>query len=73
MAAKAKKPVLKTSAEWQKKFRDKIVVIDPDGWDRQNFEKSWNKDKISEFEFKERCMNSTCKFYDTENSKNFFH
>jgi hypothetical protein len=66
MNKSTKKLVLKTSKVWQKKFEDKIVVLDPDGWDRQNFEKSWNKDKISEFEFKERCRKSTLKFLDKD-------
>lgn len=62
----AKKENLKTSEEWQKKFRDKIMVLDPDGWDRQNFDYSWKKEKISLAEFKKRCRDSTLRFLDTE-------
>ncbi len=71
MATKIKKEKLKSSEEWQREFKDKILVLDPDGWDRKNFEYSWKKEKISLAEFKKRCEKSTLKFLDTENSKNF--
>ena len=58
--------LLKTSAEWQKKFKDKIQILDPDGWDRQNFEYSWHEEKISLEEFKKRCMTSTIRFFDKD-------
>jgi hypothetical protein len=61
-----KKEILKTSEQWQKKFKDKILVLDPDGWDRQNFEHSWKEEKISEAEFKKRCETSTLRFFDKD-------
>jgi hypothetical protein len=61
---KTKKELLKTSEQWQKKFKKKILVLDPDGWDRQNFERSWKKEKIALAEFKRRCEKSTLKFLD---------
>ncbi len=38
-------------------YRD-ITVVDPDGWDRSNFEESWSEE-IDEGEFQRRLMFST--------------
>ena len=57
---------LKTSEEWQNLFKDKILILDPDGWDRKNFEHSWKEEKISLREFKRRCMTSTINFLDKD-------
>lgn len=35
------------------------VVMDPDGWDRRNYEASWNE-PITEMEFLRRLQASTC-------------
>lgn len=35
-----------------------ITVLDPDGWDRGNFEESWNE-FITEEEFQKRLSHST--------------
>jgi len=51
--------VLKTSEEWQAKKSD-ILILDPDGWDRSNFQYSWYEEKITEKEFDKRSMVSTC-------------
>lgn len=53
-----KKEVKKVSAEWIKEVGYK--VIDPDGWDRTNFDYSWNKEKITYGEFVTRLNASTC-------------
>lgn len=37
---------------------DKLKVVDPDGWDRSNFDASWSE-KISEGEFNRRLMSSS--------------
>jgi hypothetical protein len=34
--------------------------MDPDGWDRKNFEYSFNEELITKDEFKTRIMFSTC-------------
>lgn len=49
----------KTSAEWQKQFPN-VTVIDPDGWDRKNYEYSWFEEKITKEEYDERLLQSTC-------------
>ena len=49
---------LKPSEEWQKLYPD-IVVLDPDGWDREDFTNSWNE-KISLQEYEYRLVRSTC-------------
>ena len=46
----------KTSEEWER--LSGYHVIDPDGWDRGNFDKSWNE-RITEDEFNQRLMKST--------------
>lgn len=44
------------STTWCAKFE--VLVTDPDGWDRQNFEASWNEE-ITEAEFLARLQRST--------------
>ena len=46
----------RTSDEWVK--HTGIEILDPDGWDRTDFENSWNE-LISEEEFLLRCYRST--------------
>lgn len=53
---------LKTSEEWQEQFKHLIRVMDPDGWDRKNFDNSWYKEKITKDEFFGRVCSSTCAF-----------
>lgn len=52
---------LKTSAEWQA-LHPNPMVMDPDGWDRKNYQYSWFEEKISYGEYKKRMIMSTCKF-----------
>lgn len=47
----------KTSAEWIKEVG--YEVLDPDGWDRANFDYSWSKEKITMVEFQRRLALST--------------
>lgn len=47
----------KTSEEWQKTYHS--TILDPDGWDRSNFDYSWYKENITFNEFVTRAMNST--------------
>lgn len=49
----------KTSKEWQEQFPE-IVVLDPDGWDRTNFQYSWHEEQITLEEYNRRVMFSTC-------------
>lgn len=62
---------LKTSDEWFKLFPEEynLKIIDPDGWDRTNFQYSFYEEKISEKEFKTRLMSSTLQC----NTKFFSH
>ena len=53
----------KTSKKWCEKLglsRDNI--LDPDGWDRTNFNYSFDEEKISKGEFIERLGRSTVRF-----------
>ena len=50
----------KTSEEWQKECS--VIILDPDGWDRVNFDYSWNEELITKSEFEKRMVSSTCKF-----------
>ena len=47
----------KVSSEWIKEYNCKIY--DPDGWDRKNFEYSFNEEKITRKEFERRLLFST--------------
>ena len=51
---------LHTSDEWQKIYPD-VVVLDPDGWDRQDWEYSWNQEVITKNTYIERIFRSTIK------------
>lgn len=51
--------LLKTSQEWLDILYPGTIVMDPDGWDRKNFEKNWNE-KINKEEFEKRLCYSTC-------------
>ena len=51
----------KPSAEWQA-LKPKVIILDPDGWDRLNYEYSWNEELITEREYKNRRVQSTCKW-----------
>ncbi len=48
---------LKTSEEWQKESN--IIVLDPDGWDRKNYQYSWHEELINKKEFEKRVITST--------------
>ena len=37
-----------------------LKVIDPDGWDRKNFDYSWKEEKITLEEYEARRSQSTC-------------
>lgn len=49
---------LKTSAEWQEEIPNP-KIINPDGWDRENFKHSWSEEKISKEEYLRRSAKST--------------
>lgn len=47
-----------TSEEWMKR-RPGLVILDPDGWDRSNYQFSFYEEMICENEFNHRVMRST--------------
>ncbi|AXH68466.1 hypothetical protein [Vibrio phage R01] len=49
--------VKRTSVHWAQLTG--IVVLDPDGWDRQNFDYSWYEETIDWLEFMDRVSGST--------------
>ena len=51
-------PEKKTSAEWLKKCLN-LTLIDPDGWDRENFQYSFYEELIDVGEFCRRLEDST--------------
>ena len=55
------KDELKTSEKWQEE-NPSPKVLDPDGWDRKNFNFSWFEEKITYTEYLNRVMVSTCEF-----------
>lgn len=60
----------KTSAEWalQPNYED-VLILDPDGWDRTNFDYSWNEECITEYEFIARLSKSTVLMNHETNTK----
>lgn len=51
--------ILKTSEQWQADAEHTYVVLDPDGWDRSNFQFSFYEERITEQEFMKRLASST--------------
>ena len=49
----------RTSKEWQARLPE-VVVLNPDGWDRSNYNYSWNVERISQGEYLRRRDKSTC-------------
>jgi len=57
----------KTSEKWAKiLLKSGEMILDPDGWDRQNFQHSFFEELISEEEFNRRMMFSTVVLFPTE-------
>ena len=50
--------IKRTSEQWQRMKPDR-KVLDPDGWDRKNFDYSWFKQEITEEEYDQRVSRST--------------
>jgi hypothetical protein len=51
---------LKTSEEWAEIYKEKgLIILDPDGWDRENFEFSWKKELLTEENFLRKVSTST--------------
>lgn len=50
----------KTSKQWESESY--IKIIDPDGWDRTNFEYSFNEELITYDEFNNRRLRSTIRW-----------
>ncbi len=53
----------KTSAEWIKQ-KPYLTILDPDGWDRKNFDYSFNQELITFEEFSRRLNVSTIQLGD---------
>jgi hypothetical protein len=53
--------LLKTSLEWyeQDYLPDGIIIYDPDGWNRTNYQYSFYEEKITKEEFEKRLFQST--------------
>lgn len=54
------RPDRRTSQEWQTIFPG-TKILDPDGWDRKNYQFSWYEELITLDEYQKRRMISTCK------------
>lgn len=52
-----KQVILKTSQAWAKEL--KVAIMDPDGWDRTNFNFSYYQEMITDEEFDRRMSKST--------------
>ena len=49
----------RTSEEWLRD-RPNLVILDPDGWDREDYRFSFFEELITESEFEDRVCKSTC-------------
>ncbi len=52
----------KTSEEWNDELTLDVEIMDPDGWDRENFHHSWYEEEITKVEFYRRLKHSTLKY-----------
>lgn len=54
---------LKTSKQWLEEIPEekRPKILDPDGWDRSNYDYSFNEELITEDEFNIRVLMSTVK------------
>ena len=61
LAHREDSPERKTSVEWEKEIpaRYKLMIMDPDGWDRTNYEYSFREELITKDEFDKRLSSST--------------
>lgn len=52
----------KTSQQWYDEIPKDFgfIIYDPDGWDRSNYEYSFNEELITKEEFLKRVTSSTC-------------
>ncbi len=53
--------VKKSSEEWHEEICAGVVIMDHDGWNRNDFKNSWNE-KITREEFVHRLALSTCSY-----------
>lgn len=54
-------PLTMTSDQWlQQPQYARYTILDPDGWDRRNYQFSFYQELITEDEFGMRLANSTC-------------
>jgi len=58
---KVNNPNFRTSNEWYNILYPKgdLIIYDPDGWDRTNYQYSFHEEKITKEEFNKRLFNST--------------
>lgn len=57
---------LKTSKQWfdnDIENNHKYIILDPDGWDRKNYQYSFFEELITKDEYDRRLCNSTVKIY----------
>ena len=60
---------MKTSEQWNKEPEfSNITILDPDGWDRTNYQFSWFEEQITKEEFEKRMFGSTCIKYNNNNT-----
>lgn len=51
--------VVRTSEDWYKEDTSGTIILDPDGWDRSNYEYSYYEELITLDEYKRRKIRST--------------
>lgn len=57
-------PIKQTSAQWyHQRDNQRVILLDPDGWDRKNFDHSWTEERVTKEEYERRLGLSTCLIY----------
>lgn len=57
-----KTEIKKTSEQWQAELEMDVKVLDPDGWDRENYQYSFYEERITELEYRQRVAMSSVKW-----------
>lgn len=57
-------PIKQTSVQWyHQRDNQRVILLDPDGWDRKNFDHSWSEERVTKEEYERRLGLSTCLIY----------
>lgn len=63
---------VKTSEKWAEVYKGEFKIMDPDGWDRTNYEFDFKQRLVSRREFLKKVMFSTCTYFNLKRMQQHF-